>query len=441
MRHDKIGNIIKVLYNAIDGRKIVCGVNDLLDICSLITIVLTGVIFILMKKKLKKREDILCLSSQLQVSEGKKKVVYILFQSIIVCNMANIIIFPMMFVGIYSIGIASLPRILCNVVFTCINMFLILELIRRIFIGIEKFFELSNVRHTIKACIFVGAVIYIYRYREFIIQKVIMLKCFNYIWLKILAIFAYIMDKTHFIVSLYLSLVLSIALVVIIYLLPDRIDRDKKIFMNIRYNIENIVIIQRLVKYNTMLYSYIVSISRRIDTMGMFMLTFFAYIMAIIIKVDNPIFMVLLLTVTSLFTYVQTEAIRKMQYVREYNARRDYLYMIVSQIIYFLIASISFSLISLIRGDSLKGIILLYVIAIFAIILFTFIGIKFAKLRDNSVMIIRGLLMASMGVGLLLMGFNKVYMNVFERILFLIFIMLCLVKYSIAVLEKRINEY
>ena len=88
---------------------------------------------------------------------------------------------------------------------------------------------------------------------------------------------------------------------------------------------------------------------------------------------------------------IQTDGIRTIMYQKDYDVVKDYMYLVFSQIIYMYIVSIPFAIIALVKGNSIKSVLLMYIIMFCINIFSTFIGIVFVPKRENPFSIMAGI--------------------------------------------------
>ena len=290
MRYNKIGSIVKLLFMFFKrsvmnfgilksklfriilfvGLSVVTGImtvlvynlleksgmaNDLtktiLDVYSLTTAMWTFVVFLFMKILFIKKDSFMKFATQMPVTKEEKNVALVVFEIVISLIIVNVIALSVVIAFIAKGGITILPRVLCNVFFTCTNVYLILELINRLAAWLVSIFELNRLKETILTCLFMGILMIIY---SVVLPKLTDGILFNYLdnrGASAIALFAYIMDKTHFIVSAYLSLALVLALMATICLIPeDGCERHRQ-YIDIKFNIEKIPFIRRKLDNNS----------------------------------------------------------------------------------------------------------------------------------------------------------------------------------------------
>lgn len=430
MRYNKIGSIVKLLFMFFKrsvmnfgilksklfriilfvGLSVVTGImtvlvynlleksgmaNDLtktiLDVYSLTTAMWTFVVFLFMKILFIKKDSFMKFATQMPVTKEEKNVALVVFEIVISLIIVNVIALSVVIAFIAKGGITILPRVLCNVFFTCTNVYLILELINRLAAWLVSIFELNRLKETILTCLFMGILMIIY---SVVLPKLTDGILFNYLdnrGASAIALFAYIMDKTHFIVSAYLSLALVLALMATICLIPeDGCERHRQ-YIDIKFNIEKIPFIRRKLDNNSLFGTYFVNISRRTDTLNLGIITVFSYFMAIIMKIENPEYAFMIYAINGLYMCIQTEGIRNILYQKYYDVIKDYAYMIFSQLLYCTIISIPFTVISLLKGNDIKSILFMYVIMAIINIFSIFVGIVFVPKRENPITIMIGM--------------------------------------------------
>lgn len=365
--------------------------NTIMDIYSLTTLMWTFVVFLFMKMLFLKKDSFLRFTSQMPVSKIEKNVAIVFSEISIALIVVNIIALSSVIAFVIYGGPRVVLRILCNVFFTCSNVYLLLELINRLVAYLIGIFDLNKMKDTFLICFFMAVFFFIYSIGMPRLTDGILFNYMDNEGTSIIAFFSYIMDNTHFIVSAYLFLALVLVLLAVICLIPDDISIIVKRFIISKYNIENIRFIKNRLDKNRLFKSYFLNVSRRIDNLNLGIIVIFTYFMAMIVKIANPEYAVMLYAVNGIYMCIQTEGIRSLFYQKDYDVVKDYMYLIFSQIIYTYIVSVPFTIVALVKGSTIKNILLMYVIMFCITVFSTFIGIVFVPKKENPISIMAGL--------------------------------------------------
>ena len=258
----------------------------------------------------------------------------------------------------------------------------------------------------------------------------------------VIAIFSYIMDKTHFIISAYLFIALVLALIAAICFIPDeRVEKTRQ-FITLKHTLARIPFIKKRLEKNSLFASYFINISRRADTLNLGLITVFSYIMAVLVKIEHPEYAVMIYVINGLYMCVQTEGIRNLLYQKYYDVIKDYMYMIFSQIIYIFIVSVPFTFLSLFNGNDLKDVIFMYGIMFLFTVFGTFIGIVFVPKRENPISVMIGMFATIVFVLIIALGMYILQIGKIGQVLSVLILLIITIYYSlIGLVSLRKESY
>ena len=430
-----------LVYNLLDGSGMAMQLTrTIMDVYSLTTAMWTFIIFMFMKILFLKKDSFMRFTTQLPITKSEKNVALVVFEITISLIIVNIIASSVVIAFLLKGGIRILPRVLCNVFFTCSNVYLILELFNRLVSWFVSIFEINKMKDTIITCVFLGILMILY---SVILPKLTDGILFNYLDKKgtsIIALFSYIMDKTHFIISAYLFIALVLALMAAICFIPDEgVDKTRQ-FISLKYNIERIPFISKRLEKNSMFASYFVNISRRADTLNLGIITIFSYIMAILVKIKQPEYAVMIYVINGLYMCIQTEGIRNILYQKYYDVVKDYLYMIFSQIVYLFVVSLPFMIISLFSGNGFRNIMFMYGVMFLLTVFSTFIGIVFVPKRENPISVMIGMFATIVFVLIIALGIYILQIGKIGQILSILALSVIIIYYSLVGLVSLRKE-
>lgn len=432
-----------LVYNLLDGSGMAMQLTKtIMDVYSLTTAMWTFIIFMFMKILFLKKDSFMRFTTQLPITKSEKNVALVVFEITISLIIVNVIASSVVIAFLLKGGIRILPRILCTVFFTCSNVYLLLELFYRLVSWFASIFDISKMKDTIITCVFLGILMLLY---SVILPKLTDGILFSYLDKKgtsAIAIFSYIMDKTHFIISAYLFIALVLALIAAICFIPDESVEKTRQFISLKHNIERIPFIKKRLEKNSLFASYFINISRRADTLNLGLITIFSYIMAVLVKIEHPEYAVMIYVINGLYMCVQTEGIRNILYQKYYDVIKDYMYMIVSQIIYIFIVSVPFTFLSLFNGNDLKDVIFMYGIMFLFTVFGTFIGIVFVPKRENPISVMIGMFATIVFVLIIALGMYILQIGKIGQVLSVLILLIITIYYSlIGLVSLRKESY
>lgn len=430
-----------LVYNLLEGSGMAMQLTKtIMDVYSLTTAMWTFIIFMFMKILFLKKDSFMRFTTQLPVTKAEKNVALVVFEITISLIIVNIIASSVVIAFLLKGGIKILPRILCNVFFTCSNVYLVLELFNRLVSWFVSIFDINKMKDTIITCLFLGILMLLY---SIVLPKLTDGILFSYLDKKgtsAVAIFSFIMDKTHFIISAYLFIALVLALIAAICFIPDESVEKTRQFISLKHNIETIPFIRKRFEKNSLFASYFINISRRADTLNLGLITVFSYIMALIVKIKHPEYAVMIYVVNGLYMCVQTEGIRNILYQKYYDVIKDYIYMIFSQIAYLFVVSLPFTLLSIFNGNGLKDIIFMYGLMVVFTIFSTFIGIVFVPKRENPISVMIGMFATIVFILIIVLGVYILQIGKIGQVLSIIVLSIVTIYYSLIGLASLRKE-
>ena len=162
--------------------------------------------------------------------------------------------------------------------------------------------------------------------------------------------------------------------------------------------------------------------------------------MAVLVKIKHPEYAVMIYVVNGLYMCVQTEGIRNILYQKYYDVIKDYLHMILSQIIYIFVVSVPFMLLSLFSGNGLKDILFMYGIMFLFIVFSTFIGIVFIPKRENPISVMIGMFATIVFILIIVLGVYILQIGKIGQALSIIVLSIVTIYYSLVGLASLRKE-
>ena len=242
-----------------------------------------------------------------------------------------------------------------------------------------------------------------------------------------LIVFSYIMEKTN----LFVSAVIFVALASIIFLIIINIPNCAQVTANSYLKVRH-----KSCKQINMFKSYLINFFRGIDTYNYIFIVTFLFIFSLIFEVKNSVYSLLILSVSAVYSYVQTDGLRTIQIKKKYSVIKDYLYLILSQVLGIYLISIPFAITYLVKFNDWKSCITLYPIVILSSIIFTLVGIVFPPKRENPFSVIIGVLVMAIISILLLVALVIFNFNFVSNVIIMVIVVVLCIYYSIYGLYK-----
>lgn len=363
-----------------DNQTTIQQASIVLDVYGVSILMWTFIIFLFMKILFIKKNSFMLFTQQLPSSKREINIALLIFEILIAIIIVTFMSSSLVFALIYKYGVIFIYRIICNIYFTSITWYLILELVYSILISIFDFFDLDRLKNIVIYCVF--TIIYIYLYKvacPYIIDE-LLFQYTNNNATSYFIIYSYFMSKYNFLLSSIIFISINSVLALIILYIPKN---------GALSNTNYLKLISKERKIN-LFTSYLISYSRRIDTVTYLIITIFIYLLLLITNVYNATYSVLILTINGVYSYIQTDNLRILTMQKNYSAIKDYLFLILSQCVYICFISIPFVIISIITTKEIYSNLMLFPCILLSVIIFTLIGIIIPPKRENPFAVIVG---------------------------------------------------
>src|SRR5699024_7958250 len=124
---------------------------------------------------------------------------------------------------------------------------------------------------------------------------------------------------------------------------------------------------------------------------------------------DYILYTTIIISFNSIYSFISSQNLRKVLYRFNYVACKDYLYLIVSQLLIIYFVSIPLFLPGLIIIQSIVHIFIPYVVITFSVLIFVLAGILFPPYHDNPFSVITSI--AVVTIQFLVIGFSFTFLN------------------------------
>lgn len=401
-----------------------------LDINGIATMMWTFIIFLFMKILFMKKDSFMLFTKQLPISKREKKVAILFFELIIAITIQLIIGLSLFIALIFKYNFQFITRMICNVLFVSVTWYLILELINSIIILVFDFFKLNKIKNIAIYCIF--TIMFLLTYKliyPLIVDKVL----FGYMdgeKTSIFLIYSYIMDNYGFIFSLITFIVIAFITSILILSLPKELESSTCRYIKLGNGSKNI----------NFLKAYILNFARGVDAKNYLIISIALYALLIIAKVPNAIYIMILLSVNGIYSYIQTESLRMISIQKKYSAIKDYYYLIISQYIYISLVSIPFVIISCIVEKNIKSNMMIFPAIALSVIIFTLIGIIIPPKRENPFTAIIGFAIILLIISIIIITCFLMHLKNYQTVLIMMSVIAFSIYYSIDGLIKLKEE-
>ncbi|WP_333887895.1 hypothetical protein [Clostridium sp.] len=400
-----------------------------LDIYSCTIVMWTYIIFLFMKILFIKKDSFTRFTQQLPVTHKEKNTAVLVFEVCMSLLAVNIIASSVVFALIARYGFVLGFRIICDIYFMNVASYLVLELLYRLILWILDVLKIVRMRSAIIICFLSAILVLIYSIFYIRIVDMLLLNYADKKGTSILLIFTYLMDKYSFALSVTFFLCVITILCILIVIIPNNMNSSTNLFLRLGKS-----------KRITMLHGYFLNISRRIDTYNYLFIITFVYILSVICNVSKAYYLVLVLAVNGVYTYVQTDDLRILLVQKKYSIVSDYVYLILSQTIYMSIVAVPFIIVSCICGDDFISSLLLFPLILLSVIMFTLVGIVFPPKRENPFSVFIGFITVTMIFMAMFSVCFILSLGTFGKALVLFFVTIITIYYSILGLNNLRRE-
>jgi len=232
--------------------------------------------------------------------------------------------------------------------------------------------------------------------------------------------------------SLYLFI--TTLLISVIIILPDR---------SYMFHNKHLLTINKVKSIN-LLKTYMLSFVRNINTVHTISFVYLASFILMIFQLDEYIlYPIVFLSFNSIYSYIQSQNIRVIMYNLSYQAWRDYLYLIGSQMIAHFIVTLPLLFLGILSIQNHINLIAPYGFLILGTLILTMTGILFPPYNDNPFSVVTSMVVVI--IPILVIGISLSFLNLglIKNVAIMIFFYFVVVQFSIQGLHnlKRSERY
>ena len=349
-------------------------IDVILDSYSCSVFIWTFVAFIFVKILFMKKGSFLEFTDQMPVTKQEKNISILIFEICTALSVVIIFSLALIITLITRDGSAFITRIICNIFFNCVTIYFVFELLYSIFGIFCNYMGLEKVKNIIVICILSLLLVGFYLV---IIPDVFLSILYTYkdnTGTASILFYMVVTEKYGILASTVLFVVINSILGFLIVHIPN----------NDAYCTNKYASICRFImKKSTILSAYVVSFLRKVDTINYYFIAVFSYVITIVMKIDKGYYVILILSLNSLYAYVQTESLRNIIIQKKYSVVKDYCRIIMSQIIYISVLAIPVCIVDIFLNKEILFIVDLFVAIIFSVVFFTMAGILFPAKNEN----------------------------------------------------------
>lgn len=133
----------------------------------------------------------------------------------------------------------------------------------------------------------------------------------------------------------------------------------------------------------------------------------------------------------SIYSFTQSETLRVLMYKLHYNALKDYLYLISSQLIVIYTISIPLLILGLIVNQSYIHVLIPYLVMTFGTLIFVMAGILFPPYHDNPFSVVTSVAVVTIPILVISISLTFLHLSVWWNIAILIFFYFVIIQFSI----------
>lgn len=366
-------------------------IDVILDSYSCSVFIWTFVAFIFVKILFMKKGSFLEFTDQMPVTKQEKNISILIFEICTALSVVIIFSLALIITLITRDGSAFITRIICNIFFNCVTIYFVFELLYSIFGIFCNYMGLEKVKNIIVICILSLLLVGFYLV---IIPDVFLSILYTYkdnTGTASILFYMVVTEKYGILASTVLFVVINSILGFLIVHIPNNDANCTNKYART---------CQFIMKKSRILSAYVVSFLRNVDTINYYFIALFSYMITIVMKIDKGYYVILILSLNSLYAYVQTESLRNIIIQKKYSVVKDYCRIIMSQIIYISVLAIPVCIVDIFLNKEILFIVDLFVAIIFSVVFFTMGGILFPAKKENPFSAMIGILFIIM-IGLL----------------------------------------
>ena len=334
----------------------------------------TFLVFIFVKILFMKKGNLLEFATQMPVSRREKNLAVLVFEIVTALGLVLFFSSSMIIALVIRNGVFFLPRIICNILFQCVTIYFLFELVYSVLGLLCSWFGLGKVKNIIIICIMSLLLVCFY---VVVIPDVFLSILYTYkdqTGTANILFYVVVTEKYGLGVATLLFTMIITLLGVTIINIPNN---------EVEYNNKYIRIARKVIGKNTMFGAYIDAFFRKADTINYYFIALFIFCMTIVMKVEYGYYAILILSLNSLYGFVQTDELRYIAMQRKYSVFKDYMLLIASQVYYISLLAMPICLFNGIYTRDINFVGGLMLAIIFSVIFFSMAGIFFPARNEN----------------------------------------------------------
>ena len=349
-------------------------VKIVLDVYSLTVMMWAFCGFLFIKILFMKTDRFLKFACQFPVTRRETKAAVLMFELMFSFGVIFSVAMAIVISLLLRYGTVFIGRILCNVFFMPITLFLILDLI---YVAMEYILEvigISKMKGVMMFCLNTALLIMLY-FTGY--DKLLNSMLFGYMDQKgtsPIVFYTYCMEKFGLPVAILEFVFVIVSIVATMLLIPAAIGESENAYLKLR---------KLSIKKVSTFRGYLLSISRDVDSYNYTVIAYFIFGFMSILKKDIGIYAIVLLSMNSLYSFVHTDSLRIMLMQKRYSVLKDYISLIGSQFLYAIVVTLPMAIVSCVIFGDIQQCLLVYLVLLVSIILFTSVGIMFPPKKDN----------------------------------------------------------
>ncbi len=406
----------------------------ILNVYGLTTVLYTVFLFIFMKVLFLKSADLSLLTRQLPVTNQVRRSSLLTFE--ITTVFIGIFLLTLSFLSAFVLktGGSYGSEILTAIVLTSITTYNLLNFTYLFFFwGLERL-GIAVSQYFISSLLFTVLLILTVNSQSGWLDRLIKGYFEQQDELVMPLIWVYLAQKSHFLVSFFLCLLVNSGLIVLSYHVTT-----KQAIATQKYGHLLSFDLHRM----TLFKSYLIRVFRLKENHLLALLTILGYAMGLYYQVDMRLYSFILLSLNSAYAVIQTNTLRRLQKIAHtYMAIKEYGYLLTSQVLYVIVIASPFLLLELGLGREGLALLLFLGAATCSVIYLMLIGILFPPTHDNPISIALGTLFLMTMTVLFLVVMLMLQLSLMLEVISMIgltLIIVCLSVYALGQYE-RIEE-
>jgi len=397
-------------------------VQFLLNTYSSTIILWTIVVTILLKVIFSKVDGFLTMTTNFPVSIKERNFSVFLYETLISFVVIFLLSFSVVVSMIWIHRFAFIDILVVNLLYVSTITFLGLQVVSRIvsiacfYLRIQKLFHIIN----LSILVFIFSVFF--KNAQSLVTDLSndLIQGTNEAD-SLLLFFQKIHEEYGFLLTSLIYLTLVIILVGLILIIPDQSHMS---------NAKHIKVLE--FNNHSMLKSYILSNIRHMNTLNTIALVYLAACILIVFNLsDYILYTTIIISFNSIYSFISSQNLRKVLYRFNYVAWKDYLYLIVSQLLIIYFVSIPLFLPGLIIIQSIVHIFIPYVVITFSVLIFVLAGILFPPYHDNPFSVITSIAVVTIPILVIGISLTFLNLNLWLNISIVIFFYIVIVLFSI----------